>query len=377
MTDLPETWRYLLRRGLELRRNGRLEEASETLERAIRMVGKKASLLAALGEVRGDQGRYMEAHDLLQEACAIAPLNAGPAEALARLLGLRLERPDEAFSQLDRVLPHATGTARCSLELVRGELLLNEGELEKSEASFGAALDDELCGVSARQGLARCSNVRGIMLAEQGELEPAVFALKRAADLDPYWSSPCVNMGVVLGRLGKQSLVLDAYADALEREPGNPTAYFNLSTTLRQMGRLEDAVGALEDLLDFDPDFPQARVALANVLGEMSRFDDARRLLEEDLELNPDSAATWSSLGLVHVCLGDTEQGERCLLRALELEPGHFNAIQNLINLYVTLQRAPDARSLLAQARRLDPRRTELILASGPQFEALAEFPPE
>ena len=377
MTDLSETWRYLLRRGLELRRSGRLEEAAETLERAIRMAGRRSSLLAALGQIRTDQGRFAEAHGLLHEACNLAPLTAGPTEALARLLGLHLDRPDEALTRLEGLLPHTSGAPRCSLELVRGEIMLSLGHMEAAEASFNAALGDEVSGPVAQMGLARCANARGIALAEAGELEPAVFALKRAADLDPRWSSPCVNMGVVLGRMGKQALVLSAFADALEREPRNPVAYFNLGTTLRQMGQLEDAASALEDLLDLDPEFPQARVALANVLGELNRLEPARRLLEEELEEHPYSAACWSSLGLVHVCMDDPVEGERCLLKALELDPRHFNAIQNLINLYVTLQRGPEARTLLDRARMLDPGRTEQIVASGPQFEALSEFPPE
>jgi len=377
VTDLSETWRYLLKRGLELRRAGRLEKAAEALERAIRMAGRRPSILAGLGEVRTDQGRYSEAHDLLHEACNLAPLNAGPAEVMARLLGLHLDRTDEALERLDHVQPHHTGQALCSLELVRGEILLNLGDLDLAERSFGSALEDTSVAPVARMGLARCSNARGIALAEGGQLEPAVFALKRAADLDPRWSSPCVNMGVVLGRMGKHALVLDAYADALEREPANPVAYFNLGTTLRQMGRLEDAASALEDLLDLDPTFPRARVALANVLGELNRLEPARMLLEDELEDHPESAACWSSLGLVHVCLNDPVEGERCLLRALELDPRHFNAIQNLINLYVTIQREQDARVLLERARLLDPGRTDQITASGPQFEALAELPPE
>ena len=377
MTDLPETWRYLLKRGIQLRRQGYLEQAAETLLRALALKGSETVILTALGLVRVDQGRLKEAHDLLRTAHDLAPLSAATTQALARLLGLLMGQPDEAFALLAGVIPQASGAALCSLELVRGELLLDQGELELAEQAFTTALEDEVSGAAARRGLARCANARGISLAEQGQLEPSIFALKRAADLDPHWSSPCVNMGVVLGRLGKQSLVLDAYADALEREPGNPVAYFNLGTTLRQMGRLDDAAGALEDLLDLDPAFPQARLALANVLGELEHLDRARQLLEEELEEEPDNAACWSSLGLVHVCAGDVDQGEQCLLHALELDPHHFNAIQNLINLYITLHRHQEARALLEHARLLDPRRTERILASGPQFGALMEQPSE
>ena len=292
---------------------------------------------------------------------------------MARVLGLHMGRAEEAISVLERVSAGSRARARGPLELVRGEILLDQEQPVQAGAAFEIALKDQRSARAARKGLARCANVKGIALAEQGELEPALFQLKRAADLDPDWSGPCVNMGVVLGRLGKIAPVLEAYEAAMEREPGNPVIYYNLGTVLQQMGRLKEAAGALEDLLDLDPGFPNARLTLANLLGELKELGRARELLEEEVETDPSNPACWTSLGLTHICCGDDEQGERCLDRALELDPDYFNAIQNLLNLYIKQGRRQEAAVLMARARRLDPVRAEAMVAASPRFESQPE----
>jgi tetratricopeptide (TPR) repeat protein len=235
-------------------------------------------------------------------------------------------------------------------------------------------VDDPVAVEAARAGLARTYNAEGIALSEQGRYEPAIFAFKRAADHEPRWSGPHVNLGVVFGRMGKTSKAVEAYMEALEREPGNPVAYFNLGTAQHKLGLRQESVRTFEELLQIAPDYPHVRSALANVLGELKEFDRAIAMLLEELEINDRCVASWSSLGLAYVCTGNTERGEECLLRALELDPDYFNAIHNLAALYATQRRYEDAERILRTAHRLDPARTSELMARDRQLAALREL---
>jgi tetratricopeptide (TPR) repeat protein len=366
---LREGWRRHLSRGARFLQQGRFGEAAEAFERALREAPEEPQTLLALGRERARQGRYHEAEHLLRAALERQPASAAAAASLARVLGLHQGRREEAFQVVHAVLP--TCSEPGPLHVIRGELLLEEGTFGAARAAFGQALDDPLSGEAARVGMARTYNAEGIALSERLEYEPAVFSFKRAADLDPEWSGPHVNLGVVFGRMGKLGKAVEAYMDALHRDPQNPVALFNLGTAQKELGRHADAIRALEELLLLAPDYPHARAALANVLGEMREFDRAIALLLEELDIDQRCVSCWSSLGLAYICSGNAERGEQCLRRALEIDPGYFNAIRNLAVLYVTQRRYEAAERLLEGAFRLDPERTTQLVTSDRHFESI------
>ena len=343
-----EIWRHHLNRGSSLLRQQRHEEAAAEFDRALALAPDQPLVMLAVGRERMRQRRFEEAEPLLREAHRALPSSGAAVAALARLLGLHRGALPEAHEVL------LEGMGCCAelgpLQLVQGELLLEEGAYVAARAAFTRARDDSPSEPTALKGLARSHNAEGIGLAELGRLEQSLFAFKRAADLDRQWSGPLVNLGVALGRMGNRDKALEAFAAAMERDPTNPVAYFNLGTTLCELERLDEAVEALELLLCIVPDYPGVRLALANVLGELKRFDEAIALLLGELESDEASAPCWSSLGLAYICSGDADRGEQCLLRALELDPNYFNATRNLSSLYLTQQRFAELKALHGSA---------------------------
>ncbi len=340
-----EIWRHHLNRGAAHLRHRRYAEAAREFERAHAVAPEEPRVLLGLGRERMRQERFAEAEPLLLAAREALPRSGAAAATLARLLGLHFGKLDQAHELLQCGLEVCP--SRPQLYVVQGELLLEEGAFVAARAAFTRALDDPETEATARKGLARAHNAEGITHAELGRLEQALFAFKRAAALDPKWSSPLVNQGVALGRLDREEKALEAYAQALERNPANPVAYFNLGTALCELRRLDEAVQTLEILLEVVPDYPGVREVLANVLGEQKRFDPAIALLLEELECHPNSASCWSSLGLAYVCSGNAERGEECLLRALELDPTYLNATRNLASLYLSQGRVDELKPLL------------------------------
>ena len=344
-----EIWRHHCTRGRSLLSQQRYADASREFEQALALAPDEPLVLLAVGRERLRAHRFGSAEPVLRRAYQRLPNSGAAAATLARLLGLHRGKLPEAYSIIEAALARTDDPG--PLHVINGELLLEEGAFVAARGAFARAADHTTTGEAARQGLARCHNAEGMALTELGRPEEALFAFKRAADLDPGWAGPLVNQGVTLGRMGKPERALEAYTDALERNPANAVAYLNLGLVLGQLDRHEEALQTLEALVQVAPDYPGGKEALANVLGELKRFDDAIALLLEALEETPQSAGCWSSLGLAYVCTGEAEHGERCLLRALDLDPGHVNAAQNLLSLYATQQDFDKIQALLQRVR--------------------------
>lgn len=365
-------WQRFLHQGTEQVRRGDYGRAAEAFERALEEAPREPEVMLALGREYLRQGRYGEAEVLLEVAVERLPASTAATAALARVLGLHLGQAERAFELLHRGLECCEYTA--PLQIVRGELLLEEGAFREARAAFGQVIDEPGTAEAARVGLARTYNAEGIALSERRAYEPAVFAFKRAADLEPEWSGPHVNLGVVFGRMGRNAKAAEAYAAALEREPDNPIAQFNLGMAHERQGHYREAVRTFERLLAREGDYPQVRAALANVLGELGEFDRAVALLLEELEIDPSSASAWTSLGLAYICTGNIERGEQCLHSALEHDPGYYNAIHNLATLYLTQQRYDEAERILRRAHELDPGRTAELLQSDDQLAQVRQL---
>lgn len=358
VAPIAGTWRLHLKRGYAALRAGHGERAANAFEQALGVAPDHPSVLRAVGRLRLDQGRPEEAAQLLRRGLELQPTSVVAAATLARVLGLHLDRLDEAVALVNSAFRASDALV---LEIVRGELALEAGDLPTARAAFDSVLARREGHRAARTGLARTYNLEGINLSNAGELQRAAFAFKRAADLDPAWSAPCVNMGVVLGRLGKPSKAIAAYHAALRRDPHNPVAYYNMGSAHHELGELPKAVQAVETLLSICPRYPQARLALANTLIDQGEHDRAIALLLEEIDGDGASVQVWSSLGLAHICSGNADRGEQCLQRALALDPKHFNAYYNLAVLYATQKRDIEANEVLGRAFEVDPQRASQL----------------
>lgn len=293
---LREPWRLELRRGLERLRDGEFADAAHHFARAHRLAPGQPEVCLALGTERLRAADAAGAEPLLRAAWEGAPELISAAATLARCLALYLCRPAEAAAVLDQA------TARhgevSALLVVRAELSLEAGDAPGARAAAEAALDacarEEAGGAvrasarsAAATALARAYNLEGLERAGSGGHSEALFVFKRAADVDPTWSGPLVNIGVSLLALGRARAALAPLERALEREPDNPVAHLNHGIALHRVGRLAAARVALEQALVLDPHLDAAIVALAEVLAETGDAAGARDLVHALLGEQP------------------------------------------------------------------------------------------
>ncbi len=202
-------------------------------------------------------GELTRAEELLRYAWTRDPSLESAGFSLARLLGLHRRQWAEAQAVLDEV--EQTHGVTAAGRLLRAELTIGEpARFSEARTLFEQALKLGADRDVVRLGLARVHNAEGVVCCRQGEHHRALFALKRAADLDPGWSGPLVNSGAIFERLGLVGKARAHYRSALQLDPVNPVALFNLAESLRRGGFHGDAVRLYRRLLSLQPGYPGA-----------------------------------------------------------------------------------------------------------------------
>ncbi len=280
MSPEKPVWLDLLKKGAQRLRVGDHDGARHFFLEAHALAPHEPLVALALGRERMRQGKYREAHELLRFAWEREPDFPPTGLTLARLLGIHMNRPEEAQAILERLGQDGTVPWE-SIRLVRGEILLRgTDEPEAALQEFREVLErgDASFRLTAREGVARAHNAVGLKLVRQGRHEEAVFAFKRAANEDPDWATPRVNLGAVFHRLGNTRRAHQEYRRALALEPDNPTAMLNLARLAAAGGNLRRAVRYYRRLLQFYPRYPGVRAALARLLIEKEHIPPRRPL---------------------------------------------------------------------------------------------------
>ncbi|MGE8658954.1 MAG: tetratricopeptide repeat protein [Achromobacter sp.] len=200
------------------------------------------------------------------EHICLRVLQAEPDQADARhLLGLIAHaygHPDLALAHLRAACQPATAPAAYCSNLA--EVCRQQGLLQEAEAAARRA-------VAADPALADAWNNLGIILQEAGQLSASLECLRRVAALLPGSAQIHNNLGNTCKRLGDNPQALAHYRRALELDPDYAPALSNLAMTLGDEGRHEAALAAIRRAIEIDPLMPQAHRNLAALEGARNR----------------------------------------------------------------------------------------------------------
>ena len=300
--DLDPAWRTELRRGLECLSAGDFVAAEAHFERAHARAPERPEVCVALGRERLRQGRFADAEALLRAAWQADPSLVSAAASLARCLGVFMGRTADAHAILDAAsVRHGREPA---LLVVRSEVLLEErrvGEAREAALAALAAADGprpSAARAAAELALARVHNAEGLELAHAGRDDEALFAFKRAADLDGDWAAPVVNLGSAFARLGRAARARSAWERALVLDPDNAAARRNLADDrLHSAAELEgqgDTAGAERQLraaIAVDGAHALAHARLAQLYTRLGRYLEAAELKRRADELRAAAAS--------------------------------------------------------------------------------------
>jgi tetratricopeptide (TPR) repeat protein len=227
----------------------------ETLGRASMRDEPRAAIgymLAGSWHLR--EGSKDEALSIFQDGLSHVPESV---ELQQNTIGLGIElgrlSHDDALAAYERLVPLASGSA--SAEFNIGQMLLQNGRLDKARAAFARSLELSPDSVASMTALA-------VIASQQGDDATAVGFCRRALALDNRSRAALQQLGVSLMRTGDVHGAISALQRDVELEPGDKDGLARLGVAYEHAGALDDARRAWERALAIDPDFADARRSL-------------------------------------------------------------------------------------------------------------------
>jgi Tfp pilus assembly protein PilF len=220
-SDLPNSARAHWRYGFSLHKAGRLDEAAEQCEIALRLNPKEKEVHYSLGQIRATQSRLDDARNELEEALRAEPRNDEILCEYGRVLA-RLGRKDEAAAQFELAARVAPRSGMVHYDY--GVFLVAEGKIDNAINEFEIALRRHPNHPEAHYDL-------GHALYVKGDFEGAKRHYEETARLDP--KAPVHSgLGAVYFRLGQTSEAIAQFKEALRLNPDDAEAAENLRFAL-------------------------------------------------------------------------------------------------------------------------------------------------
>jgi tetratricopeptide (TPR) repeat protein len=316
------TWLEELRKGLDSSSKGGFDDALACFERARALAPDRPETACALGRERMRRGDFEAARELLQSAWEAGHSLVTAGTSLARCVGLYLGDFEEAHQVLDQVDEHKG--VQPATRIVRAELLLEDGRHEEAAILTESLLParpqsapPKSVARSATLLMSRVENERGLCAVAQGGYERAIFAFKRAGDLDPLWAAPQSNLGASFEQLGRLRRAEKSYRQACTLDPNYARAWHNLGK-LYQKQSDPRSLDCLARGYMADPARLELAVDYAAALRRIDAPDQAREVLHDHAEELGDLGEAWANLALPLVERGALDLAEMCVQKAQE-----------------------------------------------------------
>ena len=141
--------------------------------------------------------------------------------------------------------------------------------------------------------------MRAVVSHMRNRFGEAAVLLKRVVAERPYDALPWNNLGAALAELKDLDGAVIAFRKCAELAPQRAAPWFNLGHALDILGRVDEAHDALIEALRRDPEHIAARVTLARVLQFMGRIEEAEVEYRKVVVKHPESALAWYGLSTV------------------------------------------------------------------------------
>lgn len=238
--------------GLQLRLQGRIDEAIARFDQAVRLAPAFAVGRNNLGEALLARGQAEQALPHLREAVRLNP-NLREARISLGMAESALGQPDEAIAVYEEAVRQWPDYANARSRL--GLALAERGRAREGLAHLREAVRLAPADADARYGLAR-------VLLAAGDVDAAVAEFTETLRLQPGFAEGHFNLGNVLAGRGQLDAAMREYRAAIASRPDYARAHANLGAALATTGRVDEAIAEFTEALRLDPTLPDVRANL-------------------------------------------------------------------------------------------------------------------
>ena len=251
-----------------------LPEAETQARKAVALVPDNAAAHRTLGQIllaaAKDKAGVEEAASELKKANDAMPTDPAGSSALAQAL-LRLDRPAEAVTVLERVLEKGRGS---SIPLLYGEALERSGRYGEAEEVYLFLLRQDPENPAVSFALLR-------VYEKSRQIDKAAALVDAFLRRHPNNVGLKTQYGLLLVRARRFPEAEKVLAEVLKADPENRDALRNTASLLAETNRPDEAGAVLKKLQALDPDDPDVPFRRAMFLLEARKIDDAEKILKD------------------------------------------------------------------------------------------------
>jgi tetratricopeptide (TPR) repeat protein len=285
--------------GVALRATGRLEEASQAYAAAIEIDPGNADVHLNLGNCLKDMGRYAEAEASYERCLELKPNYALAYDNLGLVLREQ-SKIDEAARMFRKAIELAPNVVSAYNNL--GGVLLDAGRAGEAKEALLKAIALDPVDVNALGNLADAER----RLENYAE---AARIATMATCIDPNFAEGYLIVGLCQTEMGDNAGAIDSYRKALTLRPRHADARYNLARCLRYAQRYDEAIAEFKQAIELRPDFAEAYNALGALYQEIVEVDNAMRCYDKAIELEPAHVSAHWNRALMRLTIGDYDRG--------------------------------------------------------------------
>jgi tetratricopeptide (TPR) repeat protein len=212
-----------------------------------------------------------------------------PYLALASHALLRLRRPAEAIPHLQELLGLNPADRATKANLANA--LLESGQF------------DDALALVAGSSVASLARIEGYILQQQGVLDGAAAAYRRAIAADPNDLSSWNNLGNILTSTDDIDGAVEAFERAIALAPADLPIYFNLAELLLRAERHEARLKTLLEARKYGPDDPRLLTELGLAFAKADDMEQAITTLKQAIDKSPKFGDAHIELGMIYESL--------------------------------------------------------------------------
>lgn len=331
----PDDLATIIRLGRLALDAGRFDEAKQRFDRALELDADSAAALAGLGRLAYEQDDPQKAIELFEHALKLQP----DASSLHYQLGLayravgdlerakihmKLNRHDPVVFADPLVAGLSPLLRGASVHIHRGTAAMKEGDLDRAFQEYQTAAELDPKDAKAQYNL-------GAVMLQRGRRDDAIPYLEHAVELDPDFRNAHVNLAAIYAASGDWARAAEHYGEAVRIDPLDSEAHLDWARALARDGKLERASEEIETLLG---ELPENRPKLrATATLELAALDERTDKPEAALEhyraaaaLDPSSRPAQLGLARSLGRSGDFAAAADAFSQAIALDPSDLGA---------------------------------------------------
>ena len=251
----PNSWMAYNNLGTALLQEGKIEEAIEQYEVALRIRPGLSLTHSSLANALLRAGRIQEAIEHYEQAVRITPDFADAHYSLGVALA-KTGNIQGAISHYEDALRVKPDYAEAHNNL--GGALIGIGRVPEGIEHFQQALR-----INPDFAEAHCNLGTALFMA--GKIGDSIGHFEQALRIKPDYADAHCNLGYALLQAGNSEEAIKHLQEVLRLQPNIAEAHYNLGNAFLQRGRAQEAIGQYEDALRINPEFTEARNALARL----------------------------------------------------------------------------------------------------------------